>query len=146
MFLFNLSELESLDEFEKVPDIEVPIEGAVNLKSKPMGQYKVKLAYGELTLIVAILRDYVKSFDKLKEEGNLPLNELEYECYYRKKFMDMANRISEQIEYDYDKQKMKCEKKLNKQDNSDIGADAMELAISRQKGELKWITTQQKQY
>ena len=81
MFFFNLSELQLLDVCKNVPDMDVPIEGAINLNSKPISEYKVRLAYGELTLMVAILRDYVKSFDKLKEEGNLPINELEYECY-----------------------------------------------------------------
>ena len=132
MFFFNINELELLDEVQKdSSDCDVEIEGAINTKTTPISQYKVRLAYGDLKLMVAILRDYVKSFDKLKEEGNLTINEIEYECYYRKKFLEIAGRISEQIEYDYDKQMEKCLKKLSKVDNSDIGEEALALAMKR---------------
>lgn len=115
----------------EVPEEEVKINGAVNLKSMPISNYEVSLAYGELTLIIAILRDYVKGLDKLLEVGELPINEIEYEAYYRNKFLKIADKISEQIEYDYDKQLEKCMKKLGKTDNSDIGEEALALAMKR---------------
>lgn len=115
----------------EVPEEEVKITGAVNTKSMPISDYEVSLAYGDLTLIIAILRDYVKGLDKLQEIGELPINEMEYEVYYRNKFMKIADRISEQIEYDYDEQRKKCLKKLGKIDNSDIGEEALALAMKR---------------
>lgn len=115
----------------EMPKEEVKINGVVNLKSRPISHYEVSLCYGDLTLIIAILRDYVKGLDKLLEVGELPINEIEYEAYYRDKFLKIADRISEQIEYDYDKQREKCLKKLGKVDNSDIGEEAISLALKR---------------
>lgn len=114
---------------------EVEIEGVVNLKTSPISHYKCSLAYGDLTLIIAILRDYVKGFDKMLEEGDLPINEIEYEAFYRNKFLKIADKISEQIEYDYDKQFQKCIKKARKAGNSDVGEDALVLALK--KGAIK---------
>lgn len=135
MFKFrflNEDEYKSWKEIiETAPDEEVSIEGVVNTKTTPMSHYKVSLAYGDLRLIVAVLRDYIKEFDYLTEEGNCPINPLEYEVYYREKFMQIANRISEQIEYDYDKQVEICKKKAAKVDNSDIGEDGVTLALKR---------------
>ena len=129
MFYFLFDEMKIID--KEAPKVEVPIEGIVNLKTMPISHYKVSLAYGDLRLIVAILRDYVKGCDKLKELGKLPCNEIEYDAYYRSKFMQIADRISEQIEYDYDAQVKKCLKKLGKVDNSDIGEEALALAMKR---------------
>lgn len=114
---------------------EVEIEKVVNLKTSPISHYKCSLAYGDLTLIIAILRDYVKGFDKMLAEGDLPINEIEYEAFYRNKFLKIANKISEQIDYDYDKQLQKCLKKAQKADNSDVGEEALSLALKR--GALK---------
>ena len=114
-----------------VPDEEVEINGVVNLKTMPVSHYKVSLNYGDLTLIVAILRDYVMGFDQMLNENILPINEIEYEAYYRKKFLQIADRISEQIEYDYDKMRQKCIKKAGKVDNSDIGEEALVMAMKK---------------
>ena len=44
--------------------------------------------------------------------------------------MKMANRLAEQIEYDYEKQLEKCKKKMKaKEKNNDIGEDAMALTV-----------------
>ena len=45
--------------------------------------------------------------------------------------MGMATKISEQIEYDYDKKMAQCLKKMSKEDNSDIGDEAMSLMIKK---------------
>ncbi len=129
MFCFLFDEMKVVE--IEAPNVQVPIEGIVNTKTTPMSHYKVSLAYGDMRLIVAILRDYVKGCDKLKEFGKLPCNEIEYDVYYRNKFMQIANRISEQIEYDYDAQLKKCLKKLEKVDNSDIGEEALALVMKR---------------
>lgn len=64
-------------------------------------------------------------------EGDLPINEIEYEAFYRNKFLKIANKISEQIDYDYDKQLQNCLKKAQKADNSDVGEEALSLALKR---------------
>ena len=117
---------------QEFPDEDVQIEGAVNLKSRPVSEHKVCLAYGELTLLVAMLRDYVKELDERREAGTIGLNPLEYDVYYRPKFMNMADRISKQIGYDYDTQLEKCLKKAQTpQKNSDVGEDALTLASKK---------------
>ena len=116
---------------QEAPEDEVVIEGAVNLNAHPISDYKVKLAYGDLVLIISMLRDYVKGFDAMAAEGILPINENHYNAYYRVKFMGMATKISEQIEYDYDKKMAQCLKKMSKEDNSDIGDEAMSLMIKK---------------
>ena len=116
---------------KEAPDKDVEIKGAVNLKAKPISNYEVKLAYGDLTLIVAMIRDYIKGLDQMMADGDLELNKIQYESYYRIKFLKIADRISEQIEYDYDAAMERCLKKQTQVDKSDIGEEAMALAIKR---------------
>ncbi len=106
-------------------DIEVPIKGAVNVRSHPIKDFDVRLAYGDLTLIVAMLRDYVKGLDEIKQDDIL------WNVYYSKKFREMADKISAQINYDYDAQYLKCLKKAEKEDHSDVGDEALSLALKR---------------
>ena len=50
--------------------------------------------------------------------------------------MKMADRLAQQIEYDYEKQMEKCKKKMEAKDNhsnSDIGEDALSLTVNRGK-------------
>lgn len=48
--------------------------------------------------------------------------------------MRMADRLAEQIEYDYDRQMEKCRKKIRTEDkDDDIGEDAMVLHVKRGK-------------
>lgn len=127
----QLSIFDLLREDIENPEEEVQVEGVVNLKTSPISHYKVSLCYGELTLIIAILRDYVKGLDKMLEDGDLPINEIEYEAYYRNKFLGISDKISEQIEYNYEEKLKKCLKKLQKEDNSDIGEEALSLTMKR---------------
>ena len=111
--LWDLKRNQKLDALEKeFLDVDVPIKGAVNLKARPISEFSVRLAYGELTLIIAMIRDYIKEMDNRKENGTLGINPVEYEYYYRPKFLAMAERISQQINYDYDAQVEKCRKKM----------------------------------
>lgn len=135
------------DELTKdVPDEDVPIEGAVNLKSRPISEFKVRLAYGELTLIIAMIRDYIRELDTRLENGTLNMNEVEYQYYYRPKFLAMADRISQQINYDYDKQVEKCRKKMLKgSSNSDIGEEALALTFKRTSYQKPTDNTEEKE-
>ena len=135
------------DELTKdVPDEDVPVEGAVNLKSKPISEFKVRLAYGELTLIIAMIRDYIRELDTRLENGTLNMNEVEYQYYYRPKFLAMADRISQQINYDYDKQVEKCRKKMLKgNSNSDVGEEALALTFKRTSYQKPTDNTEEKE-
>ena len=136
-------QLSLLDELIKAGEdgdneIEVPIKGAVNVRSHPIKDFDVRLAYGDLTLIVAMLRDYVRGLEVIKE-GDI------YWDYYLKKFRDMADKIGKQINYDYDEHYQKCLKKAEKESNSDIGDEALSLAMKRGMAKTKPAETEAKQ-
>ena len=73
----------------------------------------------------------VKELDKRCDDGTIGLNPLEYEAYYRPKFINMTERISKQINYNYDEQLEKSLKKMEKHNNSDVGEEALALAARR---------------
>lgn len=108
---------------------QVMIENAINLKL--MCDYVVSCSYGDIVLIICMLRDYVKMLDEVRSD-------IQWEAYYRDKFIKMADRLSEQIEYDYDAALEKCRKKLGqKESSSDVGEEATALAIKRSTGKKK---------
>ena len=101
---------------------QVMIEKAINLRL--LCDYVVSCSYGDIVLIICMLHDYVKMLDEIKAE------DIQYQAYYRGKFMKMADRLAEQIGYDYDAALEKCKKKFGqKESNSEIGGDAMDLAL-----------------
>ena len=101
---------------------QVMIEKAINLRL--LCDYVVSCSYGDVVLIICMLHDYIKRLDELRAD------DIVYQAYYREKFMKMADRLSEQIGYDYDKAVEKCMKKQQKKESSsDIGGDAMALAL-----------------
>jgi len=116
--------LESLEGNNK----EIEVKGAINPKVS-LKEIEVRLSYGDLTLIVAMIRDYVKGLDEVKQE------DIQWQAYYRNKFWDMAEKISDQIGYDYDEAIKKCLKKAEKE--SDVGEDALILALKKQKAKKK---------
>ena len=103
-------------------DREIEIKGAINPK-KSLKEIEVRLSYGDLTLIVAMIRDYVRGLDEVKQD------DIQWQAYYRNKFWDMAEKISDQIGYDYDAALQKCLKKQEKE--SDVGEDALILALKK---------------
>jgi hypothetical protein len=101
---------------------QVMIEKAKNLKL--FCDYVVSCSYGDIVLIICMLHDYVKMMDKIKDD------DIQWKAYYRNKFVTMADRLADQIEYDYDAAVEKCRKKQEKEDRySDVGEDAMVLAV-----------------
>ena len=84
----------------------------------------VCITKGLLKLIAAMIEDYIRSLDVIKED------DIQWNAYYRKKFKDISSRIQTQIEYDYDKAMLKCQK--HTEDSSDIGEGAFAFAIKRQ--------------
>ena len=114
------------------PEKEVQIKNVINVKTSPINNYECSLSYGDLTLIIAMLHDYVRGFDRLQEQNLCPLNETAYQDYYRNKFLRIAEKIESQIEYDYETKLKNCLKKV--QDN-DIGEDALVLALKKAAGD-----------
>lgn len=113
------------DMIEQMPekDKEVEIKGAIHPHVSLKEIENIRLSYGDLTLIVAMLRDYVKGLDEVKKD------DIQWQVYYRNKFWDMAEKISLAIGYDYDAQVKKCQKKHEKE--NDIGEDALILALKK---------------
>lgn len=112
-------------EISKEKKKQVMIEKAINLKL--MCDYVVSCSYGDIVLIICMLRDYVKMLDEVRSD-------IQWEAYYRERFIKMADRLSEQIEYDYDAAMEKCKKKLGeKESSSDVGEEAMALTVKRSK-------------
>ena len=99
----------------------IMIEKAINLRL--MCDYVVSCSYGDIVLIICMLHDYVKRLDEVREEDIL------YQAYYRDKFIKIADKLAEQIEYDYDRAVEKCRKKQLK--DSDIGEDGLTQLIKR---------------
>jgi hypothetical protein len=99
---------------------QVMIENAVNLKL--MCDYAVSCSYGDIVLIICMLHDYVKMLDEIRDD-------IQWKAYYRGKFITIAERLSEQINYDYDTAVKRCRKQ--EKQNSDVGEDAMALIVKR---------------
>lgn len=120
-FLFHfLHEVEK--EMSREEEKQVMIEKAINLRL--MCDYVVSCSYGDVVLIICMLHDYVNMLDEIKGDDVL------YQAYYRGVFMKMADRLAEQVEYDYEKQLEKCKKKMEaKERKDDVGEDAVALAV-----------------
>lgn len=120
-FLFQfLHEVEKKMSREK--EKQVMIEKAINIRL--MCDYVVSCSYGDVVLIICMLHDYINMMDDTRAD------DIMYQAYYRGVFMKMADRLAEQIEYDYESQLEKCRKKREAQgDYKDIGEDAMVLAV-----------------
>ena len=130
----GLSILQLLHDVEKEMSKEerkqVMIENAINLKT--MCDYVVSCSYLDIVLIICMLRDYIQLIDERRAD------DIQWSAYYRGKFLNMADRLSRQIEYDYDAAKERCLKKQQKKENArDIGEDAMTLAVKYGKGKKK---------
>ena len=125
-FLFQfLHEVEK--EMSKEEQKQIMIEKAINLKL--MCDYVVSCSYLDIVLIICMLRDYVQMVDEIRRD------DIQWSAYYRDKFTRMADRLSEQIEYNYDAAKEKCLAKRQKEEATrDIGEDAMALAVKYGKG------------
>ena len=106
----------------KEEEKQVMIEKAINLRL--LCDYVVSCSYGDIVLIICMLHDYVKMLDELRAD------EILYQAYYRERFIKIADRLSGQIGYDYDKAVEKCMKNQQKTESpSDVGEDAIALAL-----------------
>ena len=104
-------------------DKKVEIKHCIN--NKKMCDYEISCSYGDVVFIICILKDYLKLIEE--KEGVIW-------DYYREHFAKLANKLSTQIEYDYEKQLEKCRKKMSKKaSDNDIGGEAMALSVNRRK-------------
>ena len=108
----------------KEAEKQVMIEKAVNLRL--MCDYVVSCSYGDIVLIICMIYDYIKMLDEIREA------DIQYQAYYRQVFIRMADRLSEQIGYNYETAVEKCRKKMEKEESSnDVGEEAMTLTVKR---------------
>ena len=131
MFFYFLDQIEKGIP-EELKDKIVDIKGALNLKAPGIPEYEVRMAYGDIVLMISILYLYLREQEEIRAEDDILWN-----SYYKNKFQSMADRLSEQIGYDYWKAFERCQKKQEKQDNSDIGEEAMALTVKRAKKEAE---------
>lgn len=118
--LFHKAE-EELSEKEKQK--LVMIEGAINLKL--MCDYVVRCGRGDIVLLIVMIHDYIRMLDETRDT-------IQWQCYYRDRFIRMADHFADQIDYDYDKAMERCRKNLSKKESdSDIGGDALALAAKK---------------
>lgn len=102
---------------------QVMLKGAVDLETK--ADYVVSVSYTDITLIIAMLRDYVGLCDEIQG------NDFRYQAYFRRKFLGIADSLSEQIGYDYDEALKKCRSRQD--DDADVGGDALEMAMKKRR-------------
>lgn len=108
-FLFQfLHDVE--EKMSKEEQKQVMIEKAINLKL--MCDYVVSCSYLDIVLIICMLRDYVRMVDEIRRD------DIQWSAYYRDKFTRMADRLSEQIEYNYDAAKERCLAKRKKEETA----------------------------
>ncbi|MDE6435053.1 MAG: hypothetical protein K2L07_12590 [Lachnospiraceae bacterium] len=125
--LENLAEL--LDEVDQdiIEEGNVPVEIEHCINIKTLSDYKVSCSYTDIVYVICILKDYLRLMDERKKDGYIW-------DYYRDRFTRLADRLAEQIEYDYDRQLAKCLKKMGKKErDDDVGEDGVTLAAKRGK-------------
>lgn len=111
-------------EMSKEEEKMVMIERAINLRL--LCDYVVSCSYYDVVLIICMLHDYVAMLDNIKSEDIL------YQVYYRNKFINIADRLADQIEYDYESAMKKCKNKyMKEQKESDVGEDGLSHYIKR---------------
>ncbi len=115
-----LTEAESAIPKEEA-DKQVKVEHCINIKT--LCDYEVSCSYRDMVFVICILKDYLKLI--AEKEGHIW-------DYYRERFAKLADKLSAQIGYDYEKQLEKCKKKMDAIEKlADIGEDAIALAVKR---------------
>lgn len=89
-FCFFFQMLQEIEEgMSKEKEKQVMIEKAINLRL--MCDYVVSCSYGDVVLIICMLRDYVKMLDEIRDD-------ILWKIYYREKFIKMADRLSDRLD------------------------------------------------
>ena len=104
-------------------DQEVKVNGAYNVHTTPIQQFDITLTTGDIVLLISMVEDYIRLLEE--KHGS----DILFQTYYLPKYRKLSAKMQEAIEYDYEKAKKKCMKKNEKE--SDIGEDALVLAIKK---------------
>lgn len=94
------------------------------------GPHQFTTCYGDICKIVNALRDYSRLLEMACNQWNLTgFHRATYECH-AEKLRQIAGKMQAGIGYDYDKAVETCKKKrARKSAASDVGEDAMTLAV-----------------
>lgn len=109
---------------QEIPEQDVPVKGAINLKSRPISDFKVTMTTGDLVLIVSMIEDYIRGLDVIRAD------DIQWTVYYRERFRKISDHIQTGIQYNYEKAREQCLKKQNRKED-DIGEEAMALTVKR---------------
>ncbi len=108
------------------------------------GSHELQTCYGDVLKTINALMDYTRMLDIVCDQWELTgFHRATYE-YHADKLREIADKFQKAIGYDYNAAVEKCrKKKARKQPYSDVGEDALALAVrSRQKAEEKQLEDQ----
>ncbi|WP_251207446.1 hypothetical protein [Acetatifactor aquisgranensis] len=108
------------------------------------GSHELKTCYGDVLKTINALMDYTRMLDIVCDQWELTgFHRATYE-YHAGKLREIADKFQKAISYDYAAAVEKCrKKKARKQAYSDVGEDALALAVrSQQKAAEKQLEDQ----
>lgn len=108
------------------------------------GSHELKTCYGDVLKTINALMDYTRMLDIVCDQWELTgFHRATYE-YHAGKLREIADKFQKAIGYDYSAAVEKCrKKKARKQAYSDVGEDALALAVrSQQKAAEKQLEDQ----
>jgi len=108
------------------------------------GSHELKTCYGDVLKTINALMDYTRMLDIVCDQWELTgFHRATYE-YHADKLIEIADKFQKAIGYDYNAAVEKCrKKKARKQAYSDVGEDALALAVrSQQKAAEKQLEDQ----
>ena len=98
----------------------------------PASEKEVKTCYGDLYVIINVLRDYANILERLISEWNLTGYRSGYYEMHAIRCRKIADKYSAAIGYDYDKALERCQKRRAKEGTSrKTGMDGIEVLLRR---------------
>lgn len=103
----------------------------ISFKDIKKGDIQIPTCYGDIYTIVNALRDYSRLLILTCDAWKLTSFHRALYEYHAEKAKKIADKYQTAIGYDYDKAMDKCQRKRakNKDSNSDIGGEALELML-----------------
>lgn len=103
------------------------------LETKNMFGTTIEVCEGELKVIVDVLADYADLVGAKIAQGQCdPMYSAFWEIQIRK-IREIKGKIEKAMGYDRDFQLRKCQKKELEEQNNDVGGDALDLLVKRQR-------------
>lgn len=106
------------EELGSIPEEDVKIIGVINIKT--LSDFNIQSTYRDIFLIINMLDDYVRILKSPEIEKSIYLD------YMTGQFERISRELTEQIGLDKEKMYKRCK---NRQQDNDIGEDAMVLAF-----------------